>query len=49
MVFDSIDPYYGHYTMTDTGHILYGKGEPECDPNLPSLSVGRENLIDDKD
>ena len=50
MAFDSIDPYYaGKSAMTKSGLILYGKGEPECDPELPTLSIGKENLINKKE
>ena len=49
MTFDSIDPYYGgKESMSETGRILYGKGDPECDPLLPSFSIAKENLINKK-
>ena len=31
-----------------SGRILYGRGHPECDKSLPTLSVAKENLIETK-
>ena len=50
MALDSIDPYYDSgIAESASGLFLYGKGNPKCDKNLPTFTVGAENLIMDEE
>ena len=35
-------------SISKSGRCLHGRGNPVCDDNLPTLSVGKENLIKTK-
>ena len=46
---EAVHPMYAEGSnVSKSGRILYGRGEPECDEKLPTLSVAKENFIKTK-